>query len=199
MAISRQNLSIEDRYQKRQAHDCNGATSRSNLRAWAPFGDSNTAWVGAHPKHHYIAMSAHEVGVEEACEPKNAPFTHIPREKLQIGIPFVTDDFSAGETPHRYNLSAWRNQGEFKWNKKGNEGECSPFLWWLLTEPNLISVLGVRPCNMSDPYIVSEIEYSSNRITLWHSTHRSGNSLSAWAVAPLSTNCMPEGKIISFT
>jgi hypothetical protein len=61
-------------------------------------------------------------------KPKNVPFAHISREELQICVPLVTDNFSARETPHRYNLRQEEDKKSSESKKNDNVGGCSPFL-----------------------------------------------------------------------
>ena len=54
-----------------------------------------------------------------ARDPKTyVPFAHIPRKELQICIPLITNYFSAGETPHGYNLSMRKRQEWFRKRSK---------------------------------------------------------------------------------
>ena len=44
------------------------------------------------------------MGVLGSEEKKSRPFAFVVRQELQVVIPFVADDFAAGETANRYNL-----------------------------------------------------------------------------------------------
>ena len=65
-------------------------------------------------------------------KPQNTPFTHIPCEEFQIYAPFITDYFSAGETPNGYNLLTGEIQEGFRRRKRMRTQWVLAILSWLV-------------------------------------------------------------------